>query len=53
MEECYDEYVRQLCENGCINCSEWFDFGRLNHIPAEEYFGANLWQTIQKHRFSL
>ncbi|MDW6091298.1 class I adenylate cyclase [Vibrio rhizosphaerae] len=47
MEECYDEYVSHLCRKSYINCSEWFDFGRLNHIPAEEYFGASLWQLYK------
>ncbi|HCD1288489.1 TPA: class I adenylate cyclase [Vibrio parahaemolyticus] len=47
MEECYDEYVSQLCCDGYIDCSEWIDFGKLNRIPAEEYFGSNLWQLYK------
>ncbi|HHF3039632.1 TPA: class I adenylate cyclase [Vibrio diabolicus] len=47
MEECYDEYVSQLCSEGYIDCSEWIDFGKLNRIPAEEYFGSNLWQLYK------
>lgn len=47
MEECYDEYVRDLCRQGCIDCSQWIDFGQLNRIPAEEYFGSNLWQLYK------
>ncbi|EHR6782640.1 class I adenylate cyclase [Vibrio parahaemolyticus] len=47
MEECYDEYVSQLCRDGYIDCSEWIDFGKLNRIPAEEYFGSNLWQLYK------
>lgn len=47
MEECYDEYVSQLCSDGYIDCSEWIDFGKLNRIPAEEYFGSNLWQLYK------
>ncbi|MCS0395250.1 class I adenylate cyclase [Vibrio diabolicus] len=47
MEECYDEYVSQLCSDGYIDCSEWIDFGKLNCIPAEEYFGSNLWQLYK------
>jgi adenylate cyclase class 1 len=47
MEECYDDYVHRLCQESYINCDEWIDFGRLNHIPAEEYFGANLWQLYK------
>ncbi|MEH0743495.1 class I adenylate cyclase [Vibrio cholerae] len=47
MEECYDEYVTHLCSQNVINCSEWIDFGKLNRIPAEEYFGSNLWQLYK------
>ncbi len=47
MEECYDEYVNDLCNNGYIDCSKWIDFGKLNRIPAEEYFGSNLWQLYK------
>ncbi|AQW58180.1 class I adenylate cyclase [Vibrio owensii] len=47
MEECYDEYVALLCKDGYINCDEWINFGQLNRIPAEEYFGSNLWQLYK------
>ncbi|UTT83571.1 class I adenylate cyclase [Vibrio pelagius] len=47
MEECYDEYVHDLCNKGYIDCSQWIDFGKLNRIPAEEYFGSNLWQLYK------
>ncbi|RSD30380.1 class I adenylate cyclase [Vibrio pectenicida] len=47
MEESYDEYVSDLCRQGCIDCAEWIDFGQLNRIPAEEYFGSNLWQLYK------
>ncbi|MCJ2378746.1 class I adenylate cyclase [Vibrio sp. ZSDZ34] len=47
MEECYDEYVELLCRNGYIQRDEWLDFGRLNRIPAEEYFGSSLWQLYK------
>ncbi|WP_394146415.1 class I adenylate cyclase [Vibrio atypicus] len=47
MEECYDEYVQDLCNKGYIDCSQWIDFGKLNRIPAEEYFGSNLWQLYK------
>lgn len=47
MEACYDDYVQELCSKDYINCSDWIDFGRLNHIPAEEYFGASLWQLYK------
>lgn len=47
MEECYDEYVADLCRKNYIDCSQWIDFGKLNRIPAEEYFGSNLWQLYK------
>lgn len=47
MEECYDEYVQKICNSGYIDCSQWMDFGQLHHIPAEEYFGSNLWQLYK------
>ncbi len=47
MEESYDEYVDLLCKQGIINRDQWIDFGRLNHIPAEEYFGSSLWQLYK------
>ncbi len=47
MEECYDEYIGHMSRDGHIDCSEWIDFGKLNRIPAEEYFGANLWQLYK------
>lgn len=47
MEECYDDYVHDLCNKGYIDCSQWIDFGKLNRIPAEEYFGSNLWQLYK------
>ncbi|BCL71573.1 adenylate cyclase [Vibrio nigripulchritudo] len=47
MEEAYDDYVKQLVDNGDINRDEWIDFGQLDRIPAEEYFGSNLWQLYK------
>ncbi len=47
MEESYEEYKQQLCSSQQIDCSQWIDFGRLPAIPAEEYFGANLWQLFK------
>jgi adenylate cyclase class 1 len=47
MEECYDKYVDQLCQDGQICCTHWIDFGKLNSIPAEEYFGSSLWQLYK------
>ena len=47
MEGCYEAYVAELFGKDYINDDEWIDFGRLNHIPAEEYFGASLWQLYK------
>ncbi|GAM63973.1 adenylate cyclase [Vibrio ishigakensis] len=47
MEECYDQYVLELCNSGAIDCNQWLDFGQLNKIPAEEYFGSSLWQLFK------
>ncbi|CAM2881845.1 class I adenylate cyclase [Vibrio rarus] len=47
MEGCYEQYVQGLCQSGDINCNEWLDFGQLNAIPAEEYFGSSLWQLFK------
>lgn len=47
MEECYGQYVKQLCQDGHIDCDHWIDFGQLNRIPAEEYFGSSLWQLYK------
>ncbi len=47
MEEAYDDYVQKLVDNGEIDRGEWIDFGQLDRIPAEEYFGSNLWQLYK------
>ncbi|NLS13657.1 class I adenylate cyclase [Vibrio sp. SM6] len=47
MEECYDDYVKQLEQSGQLQRTQWMDFGPLTCIPAEEYFGANLWQLYK------
>ena len=47
MEECYEEYIQKICNSGHIDCSQWMDFGQLHRIPAEEYFGSNLWQLYK------
>ncbi|CAM4233438.1 class I adenylate cyclase [Vibrio neonatus] len=47
IDEDYDLYVAQLCLSGELDCSQWLDFGQLNKIPAEEYFGSSLWQLFK------
>ena len=46
-EEDYDEYVAIAYEKKTIIADEWLDLGGLHYIPAEEYFGANLWQLYK------
>lgn len=43
----YDRYVRRLRERGEIGDNETVDFGGLPRAPAEEFFGAALWQLYK------
>ena len=43
----YDEYVKELRETGGINPDDWLDLGGLACVPAEELFGATLWQLYK------
>jgi len=42
-EEQYDEIVEIFQRQRFIHASEHIDFGGLNLIPAEEFYGASLW----------
>ena len=46
-EGSYDAYVENLCQSGDLDCAEWIDFGAVSRIPAEEYFGSNLWHLYK------
>lgn len=46
-EHNYDQYVQDLYNNGILNCEDWLDLGGFHRIPAEEYFGATLWQLYK------
>ncbi len=47
-EECnYNEFVANLLHKRFIPANEVIDFGGLSAIPAEEYFGAALWQVYK------
>ncbi|MGD8939736.1 MAG: class I adenylate cyclase [Gammaproteobacteria bacterium] len=46
-EHNYDEFVRDLLHKRFIPPSEVIDFGGLASIPAEEFFGAALWQVYK------
>lgn len=43
----YNEYVRELIERRHITLHEFVDFGSVHLIPAEEFFGAALWQLFK------
>lgn len=43
-EAAYDLYVSELQRKRFIYARDCIDFGGLAHIPAEEFFGAALWQ---------
>ena len=46
-EHDYDNYAKDLIENNKISEFEVIDFGGLDNIPAEEFFGASLWQIYK------
>lgn len=46
-DDCYDEYVSKLVNEGAIDRDEWIDLGGFPTIPAEEYFGSALWQLYK------
>ena len=43
----YDNQVRKLVQQGKLNLADWVDFGGLNQLSAQEYFGAALWQLYK------
>jgi len=46
-EQNYNELVHKLLHNRFISQNEVIDFGGLSHVPAEEFFGAALWQVYK------
>lgn len=46
-EQRYGEYVASLVERRHISPHEFIDFGGVAQIPAEEFFGAALWQLFK------
>jgi adenylate cyclase, class 1 len=46
-EHDYDNYVKNLYDTGQINPDDWLDLGGLHCVPAEELFGATLWQLYK------
>jgi adenylate cyclase class 1 len=43
----YTQYVERLIRQRFIPANEVIDFGGLSAIPAEEFFGAALWQVYK------
>ncbi|TAA40981.1 class I adenylate cyclase [Corallincola spongiicola] len=43
----YNEVVEGFYESGEVDKSEWLDMGGFSGVPAEEYFGATLWQLYK------
>lgn len=43
-EAAYDLYVEEMQRKRFLYARDSIDFGGLAHIPAEEFFGAALWQ---------
>ncbi|MEL0629615.1 class I adenylate cyclase [Psychromonas aquatilis] len=46
-EHDYDDYVKKLYDNKQIEEDDWLDLGGLHSVPAEELFGATLWQLYK------
>lgn len=46
-EERYDQTAAAILASGHIKSHEWLDLGGFNRVPAEEYFGATLWQLYK------
>ena len=43
----YEAYMKSLVEKRHINENEFVDFGNIAQVPAEEFFGAALWQLFK------
>lgn len=43
----YQEFARLLLEKRYLRPSDWIDFGAIPEIPANEFFGAALWQVYK------
>ncbi len=47
LESDYTRVVEQLVRRGIVRDHEFIDFGGLPRIPAEEFFGATVWQLYK------
>lgn len=46
-EHRYGDYLDELKRSRAVPEYEFLDFGSIAHIPAEEFFGASLWQIFK------
>lgn len=46
-EKDYDEYVENVIHKRLINVQDFINFGTINHIHAEEFYGATLWHIYK------
>lgn len=46
-EKRYGAYVKELVERRHVSPHEFVDFGGVYQVPAEEFFGAALWQLFK------
>ncbi len=46
-EDGYDDYLVALKDSYAVRETEYIDFGGIPRIPAEEFFGAALWQLFK------
>ena len=46
-ESDYEEYMKTLVQKRYVNQNEFIDFGNIAQVPAEEFFGAALWQLFK------
>ncbi|MCU1718014.1 class I adenylate cyclase [Pseudomonas sp. 5P_3.1_Bac2] len=46
-EHRYEHYTSTLLARRFVRAEDVLDFGHLNHIPAEEFIGAGMWQLFK------
>ncbi len=46
-ENDYDEYVENIIHKRLLNEYDFLNFGSVNHILAEEFYGATLWHIYK------
>lgn len=46
-ESDYDEYVENITHKRLLNEYDFLNFGSINHILAEEFYGATLWHIYK------